>query len=162
MDDVNNQPHIGRQVSHFEKVDIANIKAFFSEDKKYRYKLSVPFYYEEGRTKTVAVILKNPSSADALRADKTVQNVEKIIYKAFDKVSRVEILNLFSLRGTYPKDIMDAYTLGVNIIGDKNNIAFEEVLNNSDYIIMAWGGASPIRNSLYNERVDEEIGRAHV
>lgn len=157
MDNLSNQPHIGRQVSHFEKVDIKNIKAQFSEDKKYRFMLSIPFYFEESRTKTVAVILKNPSSADAQRADKTVQNVEKVIYKTFDDVSRVEILNLFSLRGTYPKDIMNAHTLGVNIVGDKNNTAFDEVLNNSDYVVIAWGGASPIRSSLYDSRIDEVL-----
>jgi hypothetical protein len=94
------QPHIGRQVSHFVGVDVGDIQAHFSVDKKYRYTLSIPFFGDACRTKTVVVILKNPSSADALKADKTVSNVEKTIYKTFSDVGRVEILNLFALRGT--------------------------------------------------------------
>jgi hypothetical protein len=148
------QPHIGRQVSHFVRVDIGGIQAHFSEDRKYRYSLSVPFFGEAYRTKTVAVILKNPSSADALKADKTVSNVEKTMYKTFSDVSYVEILNLFALRGTYPKDIMQAYDSGVNIIGNENDTVFREVLEKSDYIVLAWGGASPIRKSVYDERID--------
>ena len=148
------QPHIGRQVSHFTRVDIAHIQAHFSEDKKYRYALSVPFFGEAFRTKTVAVILKNPSSADALKADKTVSNVEKTMYKTFSDVGHVEILNLFALRGTYPKDIMQAHDGGVNIVGDENDTVFREVLEKSDYIVLAWGGASPIRKSVYDERID--------
>ncbi len=151
--------HIGRQISHFEKVDVKRINAFFSEDEKYRYTLSIPFYDEQARTKTIAVILKNPSSADAFRADKTVQNVEKVIYNAFSDVSKVEILNLFALRGTYPKEIMDAYTLGINIIGDSNDAAFENILCKSDYIVVAWGGASPIRSSLYDVRIGEVLNK---
>jgi hypothetical protein len=148
------QPHIGRQVSHFFEVDIEHIQAHFSEDRQYRYTLSIPFFCEACRTKTVAVILKNPSSADALKADKTVSNVEKTIYKTFHDVSHVEILNLFALRGTYPKDIMQAYECGVNIIGDENNTIFREVLEKSDYIVLAWGGASPIRKSIYDARIN--------
>lgn len=151
------QPHIGRQVSHFHQVNIDGIEAVFSEDMKYRYRLSIPFDAEPSRTKTLTVILKNPSSADAVKADKTVQNVEKVVYKAFTDVGKIEVLNLFALRGTYPKDIMEAYIAGINIVGKENNSAFIHALTNSDYIITAWGGASPIRNSLYDARVDEVL-----
>ncbi len=124
---------------------------------KYRYRLSIPFDAEPLRTKTLTVILKNPSSADAVKADKTVQNVEKVVYKAFTDVGKIEVLNLFALRGTYPKDIMEAYLAGIDIVGKENNSAFIHALINSDYIITAWGGASPIRNSLYDARVDEVL-----
>lgn len=149
------QPHIGRQVSHFHQVNIDGIEAVFSDDMKYRYRLSIPFGDEPSRTKTLTVILKNPSSADAMKADKTVQNVEKVVYKAFTDVGKIEVLNLFALRGTYPKDVMDAYMEGVDIVGKENNSAFSQALMSSDYIVIAWGGASPIRNSLYDLRVDE-------
>ena len=156
------QPHIGRQVSHFNQVNIDGIEAVFSEDMKYRYRLSIPFDDEPSRTKTLTVILKNPSSADAIKADKTVQNVEKVVYKAFADVGKVEVLNLFALRGTYPKDIMEAYVAGIDIVGKENNSAFAHALMNSDYIIIAWGGASPIRNSLYDLRVDEVLNMINV
>ncbi len=148
------KPHIGRQVSHFLEVDTEQIQVYFSKDNNYRYTLSIPFFENELRTKTMAVILKNPSSADAFKADKTVSNVEKTIYKTFDDVAKIEILNLFALRGTYPKDVMQAYDSGVNIIGDDNDSAFREVLLNSHYVVLAWGGASPIRKSIYDTRID--------
>lgn len=148
------QPHIGRQVSHFVAVDVEHIQAYFSDDRRYRYALSIPFVGEIPRDKTVAVILKNPSSADALKADKTVSNVEKTIYKTFSDARHVEILNLFALRGTYPKDIMQAYDGNVDIVGDKNDTFFKEVLQKSDYIVLAWGGASPIRKSIYDKRIE--------
>lgn len=151
------QPHIGRQVSHFNRVNIDGIEALFSEDMRYRYRLSIPFYDEPARTKTLTVILKNPSSADAIKADKTVQNVEKVVYKTFADVGKVEVLNLFAIRGTYPKDVMEVYVTGVDIIGEENNSAFSQALMQSDYVVIAWGGASPIRTSVYDLRVDEVL-----
>lgn len=151
------QPHIGRQVSHFHRVNIEGIEATFSEDMKYRYRLSIPFDNEPARIKTLTVILKNPSSADATKADKTVQNVEKVVYKAFPDVGKIEVLNLFALRGTYPKDIMDAYLAGVDIVGVENNKAFDQALEQSEYVVIAWGGASPIRNSVYDLRLEEAL-----
>jgi hypothetical protein len=151
------QPHIGRQVAHFNRVDVEGIKAVFSDDMKYRYRLSIPFINEPSRTKTLAVILKNPSSADAIKADKTVQNVEKVVYKAFADVGQIEVLNLFALRGTYPKDVMESYLNGIDIIGAENNSAFSHALMQSDYIVIAWGGASPIRSSVYDTRVEDVL-----
>lgn len=148
-------PYIGRQVSHFEKVDVANINATFSEDNTYRYSLSLPFHPEVARTKTAAVILKNPSSADAKRGDKTVQNVAKVIYKSFPDVGRVEILNMFAIRGTLPSDVMVAHNAGNDIVGPQNDPTLIEVLTRSDYVVTAWGGASPIRKSIYDKRIDE-------
>jgi len=149
------QPHIGRQVSHFHRVDVNGIEAVFSNDLKYRYRLSVPFINETARTKIITVILKNPSSADAMKADKTVQNVEKVIYKTFSDVRKIEVLNLFALRGTRPKDVMQTYMAGADIVGSDNNTAFKQALDQSDYIVIAWGGASPIRSSLYDARIDD-------
>lgn len=151
------QPHIGRQVAHFNRVNVEGIKAVFSDDMKYRYRLSIPFINEPSRTKTLTVILKNPSSADAIKADKTVQNVEKVVYKSFTDVGQIEVLNLFALRGTYPKDVMESYLNGIDIIGAKNNSAFSHALMQSDYIVIAWGGASPIRSSVYDSRVENVL-----
>ncbi|MCL4431848.1 MAG: DUF1643 domain-containing protein [Epsilonproteobacteria bacterium] len=156
------QPHIGRQVSHFCRVNIEEIEAVFSDDMKYRYRLSIPFYDEPSRTKTLSVILKNPSSADAMKADKTVQNVEKVVYKAFSDVGKIEVLNLFALRGTYPKDVMEAYMAGTDIVGKENDSAFAWALMQSDYVVIAWGGASPIRSSLYDIRVDKVLTMINV
>lgn len=150
-----NKPYIGRQISHFEKVDVSKISPEFSGDMLYRYKLTMPFFDEPTRTKRAAIILKNPSSADAIRADKTVYNVAKTIYHAYPDVGTVEILNLFGIRGTKPSDVMTIHDNGGDIVGDRNDDAIAEVLSKSNYVILAWGGASPIKKSIYDQRIAE-------
>jgi len=149
------QPYIGRQVAHFEKVELSKIAAKFSDDLKYRYALSLPFYPEKSRTKTASIILKNPSSADCSMADKTVQTAAKVLYMAFQDVARVEILNLFALRGTLPTDVVKALQSGTNIIGNENDQSIRTQVLNSDYVVAAWGGASPIQKSVYDKRIAE-------
>lgn len=148
-------PYIGRQISHFEKVDIAKITPEFSDDKKYRYKLSLPFHPEPSRTKRAAIILKNPSSADAMKADKTVYNAAKTIYMSFPDVGTVEILNLFGIRGTKPCDVVVVHESGGNIVGARNDDAIDEVISAVDYVVLAWGGAAPIKKSVYDARICE-------
>lgn len=158
------KPYIGRQISHFEKVDIGKIAPEFSADKKYRYKLTMPFYPEPWRDKRAVVILKNPSSADGYKADKTVYNVTKMIYRSFPDVAVVEVLNMFALRGTLPADVMVAYNAGEDIVGERNDQAISETLANSHYVVLAWGGAAPIRKSIYDNRINEihEVLRGHL
>lgn len=147
--------YIGRQIPHFEKVDVSKISPEFSVDMLYRYKLSLPFHPEPSRTKRAAIILKNPSSADAIKADKTVYNAAKTIYLTYPDVGTVEILNLFGIRGTKPIDVMTIHDNGGDIVGDRNDDAIAEVLSKSDYVILAWGGASPIKKSIYDQRIAE-------
>lgn len=148
-------PYIGRQINHFEMVDIARIEAQFSIDMVYRYRLRLPFFEDSTRTKSAAIILKNPSSADALKADKTIQTAAKTIYGAFSDINELEILNIFAIRGTLPSDVMDAHNKGTDIIGPENDAAFNDVIAKSDYIIIAWGGAAPVKKSLYDQRISE-------
>ena len=154
---MNKVPYIGRQISHFEAVEIDKITAAFSEDRRYRYRLSLPYRPEANRTKNAAIILKNPSSADINRADKTVQTAAKTIYMAFPEVKKLEILNIFAIRGTLPTDVMELHDAGIDIIGPENDTNFKEVLANSDYVITAWGGATPIKKSIYDKRVADVL-----
>lgn len=152
---ITHKTYIGRQISHFDKVDVSKISPEFSGDMLYRYKLTMPFYNEPSRTKRAAIILKNPSSADAIKADKTVYNAAKTIYLTYPDVGTVEILNLFGIRGTKPIDVMTIHDNGGDIVGDRNDDAIAEVLSQSDYVILAWGGASPIKKSIYDQRIAE-------
>ena len=52
---------------------------------------------------------------------------------------------------------METYMAGIDIVGNGNNTAFKQALSQSDYIVIAWGGASPIRSSLYDARIDDVI-----
>lgn len=136
-------------------VDTSGIQAKFSEDLKYRYSLSLPFFREKSRSKTASIILKNPSSADCFKADKTVQTAAKVLFMAFQDISCVEILNIFALRGTLPTDVVKAHQAGIDIIGPENNNAIRAQIAKSDYVVTAWGGANPIPKSVYDSRVDE-------
>lgn len=149
------KPYIGRQIAHFEKVEQSRIAAKFSDDMRYRYSLSLPFYPEPNRSKTASIILKNPSSADCSMADKTVQTAAKVLYMAFQDIACVEILNIFALRGTLPTDVVKAHKNGIDIIGPENNNAIRAQIAKSDYIVTAWGGANPIPKSVYDARTNE-------
>ena len=63
---------IGRQVLHYQQVDTESITAIFSEEYTHRYTLDMKFIvdlYSEKRSKSIVVILKNPSSADEKKAE---------------------------------------------------------------------------------------------
>ena len=103
---------IGRQIPHFEMVDISSIEAAFSRDKRYRYQLTMRYndnLMDSGRKESAAVIMKNPSAADALRADATIRKVETFVYHRFPGVRWLHILNIFAFRGTDPADLNDAF-----------------------------------------------------
>jgi len=151
---------IGRQVLHFDQVKIESIKAIFSEEYTHRYTLEMDFsvdLYSGKRKKSIAVILKNPSSADEKKADSTIRKVETYVYKRFPDVGTLRILNIFAIRGTDPEDVNKLiHSKGFNYtVGPENNHHFIDTINRSDYIICAWGGNSGIDKASYNKRVDE-------
>ena len=148
-----------RKYEHFYKVDLAHICACFSGDCKYRWVLDIPYISEPTRTETVSVILKNPSSAGECVADRTIQNVEKEIYRRFKAAAKLSILNLFAVRATYTKDVRCEIAQGglVRATGYGNDNAIQRTLKVSDHVVAAWGGPSRIPNGCYNERVNQMI-----
>jgi hypothetical protein len=151
---------IGRQVPHFEEVDLNSIKAVFSDDKKYRYVLEMQFRESLLRTNAcdkVAVILKNPSSADEHKSDATIRKVETYVYHHFKRAGTLYILNLFAIRATDASDVQKSLVLNDAdfIIGSENNKYFNKVLAEASEIICAWGGNSGIDKKIYHRRIDE-------
>lgn len=149
---------IGRQIPHFEHVDLSSVEAAFSRDRLYRYSLSMRFsdtLVDTGRDRTAAVIMKNPSAADAFRADATIRKVETFVYHRFPDVRWLHILNIFAFRATEPDDLHQAYAEGgaMQVIGADNDHVIGKVAGASDYVILAWGNNSGIDTVLYEERV---------
>lgn len=144
-----------RQYQHWNKVDGEKILARFSNCRKYRWSLDIPYKPEPGRSETVAVILKNPSSACKRIADRTVRNVEEVIHREFPKAARLTILNLFAYRATYARDVRGLIRRsGVqDAIGKANDHAIRRVLRCSDHVVAAWGAQSSIPNPEYCKRV---------
>ncbi len=151
---------IGRQIPHFEEVDVASIDAVFSQDRRFRYLLELqykPSLYSGGRKKRACVILKNPSSADATAADATIRKVETYVYNRLEDVRQLSILNLFALRATDATDVNQEFLRvgAAEVIGPGNDVAIRQAVEQSDYLIVAWGNRSGINAELYGERIGQ-------
>jgi len=153
-------PIIGRQIPHFNQVDIQSIEAVFSSDNFYRYVLSLNFssnLLQDNRSKTLVVIMKNPSSADQNASDATIRKVETFVYHRFPEVKKLIILNLFAIRATYAKEVQENLkSNGVDyVIGSENQNWFIKILQEADHVICAWGGNSGIDKAAYQNRIDQ-------
>lgn len=151
---------IGRQIPHFEEVDLSSLTATFSDDRRFRYLLEMKFntsLYDTNRNKKAAVVLKNPSAADTGAADSTIRKVETYIYKRLDDVEHLSILNIFALRATDAADLNREYqVLGSEaVVGPDNDTVIRDVIGEADYVVLAWGGRSGIDSGLYAERIQQ-------
>ena len=150
-------PRIGRQIAHDEHVDLDCIRACFSTDRgrSFRYSLHIRFRCDRQRDQLVAVVLKNPSSADEARADNTIRRVETYVFKRFPRAREIAVLNLFALRATDASDLA-AHIADHGIrsaTGDRNDAIIADDLNRSHHILLAWGATSGISKPRYEERI---------
>lgn len=146
---------IGRQIPHYGMVDTSTVKAVFSPDKRFRYLLSMQFcdgLMASNRDKAVAVIMKNPSSADEKMADATIRKVETFVYNNFLDVRYLHILNIFAFRATSPGDLNQAYKQSgmMSVKGEENETYISKMTEKCDYLIIGWGNNSGIERQLYN------------
>jgi len=149
---------IGRQIPHFDQVNLGGVEAAFSPCMRYRYVLSLPFapsLYDRERNREVSVILKNPSSADVRMADATIRKVETFVWKRFPDAAVLHILNLFALRATDARDLNLVYKDEGSeaVIGPENDNYIANFAGRADYLLAAWGNNSGIDSVLYGERV---------
>ena len=149
---------IGRQVDHYREVDIQSIRADFSPDRLFRYTLEMNYLenlLNEGRSKTMTVILKNPSSADERRSDSTIRKVETYVWKNFTDVRYLRILNIFAYRATDAIEVNERLQSlnELAVTGVENDSFFRSALSTTDYVICAWGGPSGIDGTRYASRI---------
>jgi hypothetical protein len=149
---------IGRQIDHYNAVNVQGIRADFSSDRLFRYTLEMNYMtglMDGNRSKIMTVILKNPSSADEKRADATIRKVETFVYNRFPDVRNLNILNIFAFRATDAVEVNERIRLldADAVIGTENDTFFCKTLANSDYVICAWGGPSGIDITRYASRV---------
>lgn len=159
---------IGRQVDHFEEIDVNSIRADFSADRLFRFTLRMKYknnLLNSSRSETVTVILKNPSAADEKRSDSTIRKVETYVWKHFPDARYLNILNLFGYRATDAKEVNERiHSLGAEEVnGSDNDLFFREILSKSDHLICSWGGPSGIDITHYASRITivREIIRKH-
>jgi hypothetical protein len=149
---------IGRQVDHFSEIDVPGIKADFSSDRLFRYTLLMNFRRDlmnGSRSKSVMVILKNPSSADEKRSDATIRKVETFVWQRFPNASKLNIFNLFAFRATDAAEVNQRFLEqgAMAITGEENDQFLRQLLGETDYLICAWGGPSGIKPAVYEERI---------
>jgi len=149
---------IGRQVNHFEEVDVSSIRADFSSDRLFRFTLRMTYrdnLLNGSRSDTVTVILKNPSAADENRSDSTIRKVETYVWQHFPNSRYLNILNLFGYRATDAREVNERMRLkGAEAVnGSDNDQFFKEILSKTDHLICSWGGPSGIDAMRYASRV---------
>lgn len=143
-------------ITKHHKTDNSESVAVFSDCERYRYLLT-RVWAPEGRR--VLFIMLNPSTADEVKNDPTVERCERraraLGFGAF------RVCNIFAFRATDPK-VMRAER---NPVGSGNDAAIVESCDWADQVICAWGthgahldrGAHVIR--LLRER---EIAAYHL
>jgi hypothetical protein len=116
-------------ICHFAKVDKENIRAIFTEDGKHRSCLEIPFLDRNGE-KTLCIIGQNPSHANEIIADKTVNYLERYVYENLPQYSKIIVLNLYSIIDTNKYQIDD-------LVREECENTFDEIINeNSDFLVI--------------------------
>jgi hypothetical protein len=99
---------------------------------------------ERARRRCLFVML-NPSTADALLNDPTIEKCIKFA-RAWG-YQRLDVVNLYAYRATDPKALRVAAVpsqLGTNIIGPNNDNWIASLAADASRVVLAWGGNSPM------------------
>ncbi len=114
---------------------------------RYRYFLEVRI--SENPTRTLAVVLKNPSTASVERSDPTVGKVEA--WARRNRFGRIRYVNLFALRSPYPKELnVHPYRV---MVGRENDPWIERSIEGADVVLAAWGNPNGIDLKKYDMRI---------
>lgn len=126
--------------------------ASFSNCGRYRYKLWRKF--DEG-SGTVLFIMLNPSTADELKNDPTVERCERRARGM--KYAQMVVCNIFALRSTSPKALTKK---GSEPIGEDNDRVILKEAKRADLVICAWGTHGKILKRgkyVHNMLLENEI-----
>lgn len=113
-------------------------QATFSDDRKYRYTLSIQWDKE---LPTLNFLMLNPSTADEFANDPTVERCERRARQW--GYGRVVITNIFAFRSTDPSGLWKCD----NPVGEHNDLYILDEALCADKVICAWG-----TNGLYMNR----------
>ena len=91
---------IFRLPMRFNHIDGVNVKANFSKDLRFRYRLEITLKNSPLSGKTACVVMQNPSYAGENVADKSVKFMEKVVFQKnlpeFAGVRRLIVVNQFA------------------------------------------------------------------
>jgi hypothetical protein len=127
----------------YKHIDGVDVKAKFSKDLSFRYRLEITLKNFLPSERTACVVMQNPSYAGEDVADKSVQFMEKVVFQKnlpeFEKVRRLLVVNQFAAIQT------NGFQGLSHEIGSENDAAIKTALNESDIIILGWGCANPFK-----------------
>jgi hypothetical protein len=103
------------------------------------------------RGPALAVILKNPSTADAGRSDPTLGKVEA--WARRQGFGAAIIVNLFARRSTEPAGL-NRYRYAA-AVGPENDAFIRKAARSAETVIAAWGNPNGIEREMYDQRVGE-------
>lgn len=119
----------------------------------HRYLLEVKLRGDSMTGPRLAVILKNPSTASAVKSDPTIGKVEAWARRR--NFATLLYVNLFAVRSTQPAPLNDwnyAYT-----VGPENDFYIREAVSQADTIVVAWGNSNGIDPARYDRRIREVL-----
>ena len=128
--------------SGYRHIEGVSVKAEFSPDRKYRYRLEITKAGVGAAGRMACVIMQNPSYANEEIADRSVQFMERIVLTSrlpqFPGEGKVTVVNLYAYIQT--KDFVPA----PEKIGPRNDQAIEDAIRESEIVILAWGSSKSL------------------
>lgn len=126
--------------------------ATISPDGLYRYDLWRE--WDAGLSKLGFVML-NPSTADALRNDQTIDAC--IRFAKRDGYGGIVVRNLFAYRTPKPVVLKKAHEQGVDVVGEENDAWLARLRTDRDVAcwVAAWGQGSGIPKRLMEDRIED-------
>ena len=109
-----------------------NAGAILSADRIYRYSLWRRM--QINNLSVMTVIGFNPSTADERKDDPTIRRCKSFALR--EGCGRLEMVNLYALRSTDPKDVVRA---GARAIGPDNDDAIYDAMIKAHVVVAAWG-----------------------
>jgi hypothetical protein len=126
--------------------------AAFSIDRQYRFALRRRF----GDGPTLNFLMLNPSTADELTNDATVERCQRRAESG--GFGELAVTNLFAYRSTDPWGLRDLTTSGVDPIHPLNDTYIDAAAQRADVVVCAWGSHAFIRK-LLADRVTAVVSR---
>ncbi|CAG37252.1 DUF1643 domain-containing protein [Desulfotalea psychrophila] len=115
-------------IYHFTEVEQTGIVGHFSADRKHRAYLHIPFKKRESRP-MLCIVGQNPSRADELVADRTVQYFEKFVFTHLPQYGGIIMLNLYSRFDTNKEEASDL------IRPDCDRVLAEIITGHEDFLV---------------------------
>lgn len=85
----------------------------------------------------VVWIMLNPSTADAEQDDPTIRRCMSFARAWW--YGGIEVVNLFALRSSNPRDLIDSHEAGIDVVGPDNDEILARVFRGAQRIVAAWG-----------------------